>query len=205
MWGKSIKHSLSAALLCGTVGATQAASIWIEPTDLGASIIQGNSFQMDIYMDFTDEPTIGGGFDILFDPALVSYVSESFILSPQLGSDPLLSRDDSPQSPPLQQVLVDDNNGKIIGAAFGDLIGLTGPSLVGSLTFIADQVGFAQFGLEATEDPLVGEFYSSFTLEPQVVSYSGREVEISPIPLPAAVWMMLSGLTGLGLLARRRT
>jgi hypothetical protein len=33
---------------------------------------------------------------------------------------------------------------------------------------------------------------------------NGASVSVAPVPLPAAVWMLLSGLAGTGLLARRR-
>ncbi len=205
MWGSTFKQYLVAFTLCSMAGASHAASVSIQPSSsVVGSVLQGNYFQVDIYMDFSDDPTIGGGFDILFDSSLVSYVNGSFLIDSELTSDPALTRDGNLASPAANQVDVDVAGGKIVGAAFGDLIGLSGPSLVGSLTFLAENPGLAGFALAATENPAVGNFVSTFTLEEQMVNFSGSSVQISAVPVPAAVWLMLSGLAGIAGMARRK-
>lgn len=205
MWCSKFKQYLAAFLLCSTVSTVQAASLSIQPAgNATGSVLRGSYFQMDVYMDFSDDPTIGGGFDILFDPALVSYVEGSFLINEGLFSDPALSRDDNLASLAANRVDIDASQGKIIGAAFGDWIGLAGPSLVGSMTFLAENSGLANFALSATENLAVGNFVSTFTLEEQNVSFTGSSVHISPIPVPAAFWLMLSGLTGLVAVTRRK-
>jgi len=195
-----------AALLLGVLastGAANAATVSLQPSAAG-SVVQGNQFQIGIYMDFSDDPTIGGGFDLIYDAALVSYVSGSFRVADALGSDPAFTRDDNPASSAANRVDVDAAGGKIIGAAFGDFIGLTGPSLVGSLTFLAANPGLANFALAATQNPLVGNFISTFTLEDQAVNFTGTSLQVSQVPVPAAAWLLLSGLAGVAGLARRK-
>lgn len=206
MWGSTIRPYVAVLTLCSVASVSQAASLSIQPAeDLMGTVVQGNYFQVDIYMDFTDDPTIGGGFDILYDPSRVSYVNGSFLIAPTLDSDSAFTRDDDPAASALNQVEVNAAEGKVIGAAFGDFIGLTGPSLVGSMTFLAENVGLASFGLSATENLSIGNFISTFTLEPQDVSFAGTSISISPIPVPAAVWLMLSGLAGLAAVMRRKS
>jgi len=197
---KLLKNIGIAAVLGGACAA-HAATVSLQPS-IGGSVLQGNQFQLEVYMDFTDDPTIGGGFDILYDTSLVSYVSGSFLIDPLLFSDPAFTRDDNPFSPAANRV--DFAQGKIIGAAFGDFIGLTGPSLVGTMTFLAQNAGLASFSLAATENPLVGDFISAFTNEAQAVSFIGTSQQVSAVPLPAAAWLMLSGLASIAGIARRK-
>ena len=204
MWGIELKKVLAAGVLSGLTGMANGASMWIAPTDSVGSIIQGNFFQVEIHMDFTDDPTIGGGFDILYDASLLTYVNNSFLISDTLGSDPNLTRDDNPAASTLNSVEIDTVNGKIVGAAFGDLIGLTGPSLVGTMTFLATEIGNASLSLTATANPAVGGFISTFTLEDQNVDFIGSSIEVSPVPLPAAVWLMFTGLAGIATVSRRQ-
>lgn len=192
------------AALLGSTCVAQAATLSLQPSVTGP-IQAGSEFQLEIFMDFTDDPTIGGGFDLLYDTSLVSYVSGSFLIDPLLFSDPAFTRDDNASSPVANRVDVNALEGKIVGAAFGDFIGLTGPSLVGTLTFLAENSGLANFSLAATENPLVGNFISAFTNEEQSVSFVGTSLQVSEVPLPAAGWLLLSGLAGVAGLARRKT
>lgn len=194
---------LGVAVALGGACVAQAATISLQPAIAG-SVLQGDQFQLEVYMDFTDDPTIGGGFDILYDTSRVSYISGSFLIDPLLFSDPAFTRDDDLLSPTTNRVDVDPIQGKIVGAAFGDFIGLTGPSLVGTLTFLAESSGSANFLLTATENPLAGNFISAFTNDSQVVSFVGTSQQISAVPVPAAAWLMLSGLASFAGIARRK-
>ncbi len=62
--------------------------------------------------------------------------------------------------------------------------------------------GFAAFLLDTTA--LAGLWSSSKDLSHASVYYNGEPTPPAPIPLPAAAWMLLAGLGGLGAVARRR-
>lgn len=194
---------LGVATTLGLNTTANAASISLQLVD-SDPVIQGDIFALNIFMDFTDDPTIGGGFDILYDPTLVSYIGGSFLVEETLFSDPFFTRDDNPLSPASNRVDIDTTQGEIVGAAFGDFIGLTGPSLVGTLSFQAEQAGLASFGLQTTINPLVGDFISAFTNQPQPVDFFGASVAISEVPVPAAGWLLLSAFAGLAGFARRQ-
>ncbi len=155
-------------------------------------------------MDFSDDPTLGGGFDIIFDPSLVSYVPNSYITDPLLLSDPDFTRDDNPLvTDPTKQVEIQAD--RLAGAAFGNFGGLAGPALVGPLLFTADAAGTAVFSLGASTSTAVGGFSSAITFTEQFPNFIGTTVTISEVPVPAAVWLFGSGLLGLIGIARRRT
>ncbi len=104
------------------------------------SVTIGDTIELQVLMDFSDDPTLGGGFDIVFDPRLVSYVSESYLTDGALGSDPAFTRDDNPLVTDINhraEILPD----RLVGAAFGNFGGLSGPAVAGSLFFIADTAG----------------------------------------------------------------
>ena len=200
---KSISKTIIAAVFMSAVCSAQAVSLSIATST--PSVMVGDTIDLQILMDFSDDPTIGGGFDIIFDPSLVSYVLNSYITDPSLGSDPDLTRDDNPAV--LNSALrVDIESDRLAGAAFGDFVGLTGPATVGSLSFIADTVGVAVFNLGASTSSAVGGFFGTDFNE-QFPDFGSVTVDIGTpeVPLPAAVWLFGSGLLGLIGMARRRT
>ncbi len=148
-------------------------------------------------MDFSDDPTLGGGLDIFYNSSLLEFVS--FVLDPNLGSDPDFTRDP------------DDLGDKLEGLAFGEFGGLTGPARVGTLTFNTKmQAGTANFTMDTTTNTLVGGFVSGVTFLAQTPEFIGASVDLtdltSPtvVPVPAAVWLFGSGLVGLAGIARRK-
>ncbi len=195
---KMKQSALAVALIVGSA-STQAGTISLQTTS--PVVTEGDLFELEILMDFTDGATIGGGFDLLFDSSLVSYVAGSYVVDPVLGSDPAFTRDDSASADAAHRI--DVGLDSLIGLAFGNFGGLTGPSRVGTLQFMANNTGFADFGLIDTTNSTVGIFYGSDFSE-QYPNYIGAQIEIEAVPVPAAVWLFGSGLIGLAGIARRR-
>lgn len=181
-------HTLLAAIaaLYLTCGQVQAATISLNPASQSVSL--GNQISIQLNMDFSGDPTLGGGVDILYNSSLLSFASFSFDAG--LGDDPLLQR--QPDVLP----------GTLNGLAFGNFDGLSGPSIVGTLIFNTIGAGVANFTLAENVLP-AGGFFSAATFDQQAVTYSGASVNVTAVPLPAACWLMLSGLGVLGGLRKR--
>lgn len=194
----------AAAVFMSAVSSANASSLWLETTTPVVGL--GDTIEMTVHMDFSDDPTLGGGFDIIFDSGLVSYDANSYITDAGLGSDPSFTRDDNPAAAAANRVEVTSD--ALVGAAFGNFAGMSGPALVAPITFTADAAGVAIFDLGPSSSDSVGSFFSAATFEEQFPDYQGVSVEItgiSEVPVPAAVWLFGSGLLGLIGMARRRT
>lgn len=92
----------------------------------------------------------------------------------------------------------DNYTGQLNGLAFGSFDGLSGPSLVGTLTFLTLGTGTAYFDMMDNVAP-VGSFYSAQTFDQQAVAYDASAVvNITAVPLPGTLWLMLSGIGCMG-------
>ena len=194
-----------AAVAMSAVSSANASSLWLETTTPVVGF--GDTIEMTVHMDFSDDATLGGGFDIIFDSGLVSYDANSYITDAGLGSDPSFTRDDNPAAAAANRVEVTPD--ALVGAAFGNFAGMSGPALVAPITFTAGLAeGVAVFDLGPSSSSSVGGFFSAATFLEQFPDYQGVSVEItgiSEVPVPAAVWLFGSGLLGLIGMARRRT
>ena len=184
---KQMKQTVSAVFLMATIAGAQASTVSLVPAS--PTVVQGDTIVLDLNVDFSDDPTLGGGLDIFYDPALVSFVS--YDTNPGSGSDPAFSRDP------------DDQGDKLEGLAFGNFNGISGPVRIGTLTFDTLAAGTAIFGIDVTTNMLVGGFVSSVTFDTQMPDFVGATVEIKPVPVPAAIWLFGTGLIGLAGMARR--
>lgn len=181
------------ALLFGTT-ASNAATVTFSDPSVTAGL--NDTITIDLLMDFTDDATLGGGTDIFFNDAVLSFLSFDFS-STTLVLDSAFSR------LPDADVLP----GKLEGMAFGNFGGLSGPGVIGTLTFQAIAVGDSALTMAVTTEALKGgDFISDITFGPQVVNFGSANVSVSAVPVPAAVWLFVSGLIGLaGVVTKRRT
>jgi hypothetical protein len=132
-----------------------------------------NELVLELWMDFTAEPTLGGGTDIHFDAAALRYLSFEF--DPGLGDDPAFRR-----VPDL------DAPGELNALAFGNFDGLTGPALVGRFTFRAGgTAGVTSLTMTADDlDGVAGPFVSAIDFLPMDVDFIGADVNVVEGPLP---------------------
>ncbi len=132
----------------------------------------GDDVSLDLKMDFTDNPTDGGAIDVFYDASLLELIS----YTPESLGDPAFAH------------IPDEQPGKLNGIAFGAFGGLSGPAKIGTLVFQALTTGITELTL--AENTLFGG--GTFNM----VVFTGAQVTIqpSPVPLPGAVWLMLSGL-----------
>ncbi len=194
---KTLKHVLCAIALTTATITTQAATISITPLSMNAQL--GDNVSVDIWMDFSDEPTLGGGIDITYNGSVLSFSSFSFDNAFLASSDPAMTCPGAILcSPSINQV------NSVTNIAFGNFGGLSGPSLVGTLNFVA--IGAGTTSLTPVETVgAAGPFVSALTYEPQTnVLYIPSAVQVSAVPLPAASWLMLSGLALIGGMKHKR-
>lgn len=193
----TIKKLIGAAALMGVMATANAASVSLVYTagstideaiaDDGAILANsGDMLTFELVMDFTDIPTLGGGFDINFDTGGLSFVSydSAGLGEPSFGRDP------------------DVEDGRLFSGAVGAFGGIT-EGLIATITFMAGQTagdyGVAPSGTDGIAGPWI-DFADFITLiEPD---YNGATVRV--VPVPAAVWFMLSGLGALVGFGRRK-
>lgn len=174
-------------------GIAQASSIYLTPPT--RTITPGDAVQFELWMDFTGEPTIGGGVDVKFDNFTNGNQLTFDSYAPEPFGDPLL----------ISTPVISAGGDALLGITFGDLIdGLEGPARVGTLAFTANSLGNYSFSLRDNVD--AGGFFS--TSGPlQFPLYTGASVTIeaappppsATVPAPDTVWLILSGFAGLAL------
>jgi hypothetical protein len=181
----TIKRLLAIGLLSVSLSAAQAASITLSPST--ASVGIGGTVDVSFTMDFTDQATLGGGFDLTYDAAVLSLDSWTYAA---IGDPMLLGPANTAP-------------GSIIAIAFGDFTGVTGPALVGTASFSAIGAGLADFGMSDNGFP-AGPFLDLTTYIPMTVAYNSSALEVTTVPVPAAIWLFGSGLSGLIWMKRRK-
>ncbi|GMW06782.1 MAG: hypothetical protein AMXMBFR8_15790 [Nevskiales bacterium] len=173
--------------LCSSLPLAQAASIYVQPASGTVDLAAGQAV-LEIYMDFSSDPTIGGGFDLdISGPASLDSFSPSawFTTVP----DPFLTGFGTDLA---------DNDLEI---HFGDFFGLEGPAKLGDLTLNLSGAGTASVVLS------LNSYFSPFfdiNNQEQAVALSGASVQIQAVPTPAAAWLLAGGLGFLWHVRERR-
>lgn len=179
---------LGLVIYMSSIGAQAAASLSLIASN--PTVTAGSLATFELWMDFTDDPTLGGGVDVVFDNFTNGNQLSFNSYTPEALGDPFFYTD--PFVPAVN--LAGKRLEKII---FGDLVnGLEGPALVGTLVFDALVAGDYTLSLIDSVDA-AGFFSISGT--PQSPAYNLGELTVTPsaVPLPAAAWLMLSGLIGI--------
>lgn len=186
---KNFKKLVCALALFGMVGAVQAGSVSLDP--LSKSVTVGNSVFFDIYVDFDNDSTTGGTFQLTYDSSLlgISNIATDFAYNGTFLSSNGLTG--------TAPVLTSD--GLIEGIGFsGTFAGAN--SKLGTITFSALNAGVAVIDAD-TDQVEDARFYNGSSNNG--VEYGSAAANISAVPVPAAVWLMASGLLGMVGLSRR--
>lgn len=180
---------LALTALCLAAPAS-AGSVGLSPST--ASAAPGDTISFDIVANFDDDPTLGGGIDVFFDPTALAFSSYTFA---DIG-DADFAR------PP------DVFAGHLYGITFGEFDNCPGPNcatgggdfLVGTLSFdvlATAGIGVTSLMLDASANP-VGGFVSGVNFDAQTVAFGGADITVVPLPAPLLLLgSALAALTGL--------
>ena len=193
---------LIAALALTSVGSTAYANV-ISFVDPAQAATVGDVVTFDIEMDFIDS-TVGGSFDIFYNAGLLSYISFEFDAAFIDLIDPAFSvLPDNCFTDGAAIAGCNVGDAELNGLSFGNFDGITGTQVIGSLSFVALDEGVAEITMGTNDAPYEG-FFSSVDASELIVLYGPGKAHITQIPVPAAVWLLMSGIGLLGGLSRRR-
>ena len=199
MMTKKAAPLLAAVALWVASSGAQANVISLAP--VGQSVGVGDVFSVQISMYFT-EATVGGAFDLFYDPTQLSFVSFEFdetffndIADPAFAHVP---DDCFTDGAPFGGCEVGDAELNAIG--FGNFDGIVGEYLVATVLFQALAPGSSQLTMAVNDAPFEG-FFSAVTGLEMEVNYNSAKVQI--VPVPAALWLFLSAPGWLGIRRQR--
>ncbi len=188
---RNLSRSVFVLLALGVSSIAQASFISLMPQQ--STVVVGSSVSVDVFMDFSDAPTLGGGIDVFFDDSLLAFDSFSFDVA--FGSETAFAR-----APTV-------SGGELDGIAFGNFAGLSGPAVVGTIVFEALDIGVVDL-MTALNDSVAGAFFSALTFRQQPVDFFGTSIQIvaaNMVSEPYTLGLMLMGLAALGVQRRRRS
>lgn len=201
--------TLVTGLLFGLAANVNANSITAVPAS--PSINVGSQVSVDLNMVFTDT-TVGGAFDLFYDPAVLGLVS--FTYDPTFTttvSDPMFSPapdDCFTSGGAMGGCMVGD--GELNAIAMASFMGITGSHTIGTVVFEALSAGASALAM-LDNDAGLGGFLDFSTFNPMNVAFVGDSITVMPqaqaqapaaVPLPASGWLMMLGLAGV--MARRQ-
>ncbi len=162
--------------------------MYLEPLVAKPSYEIGETVVLDLRIDFTGNPSIGGGVDVFYDISGLAF---------QTWTAAALGDANFRRAPDVQA-------GELNGIAFGDFAGLPQTAKVGTLTFKVLQTGVWLIDLESNDTP-AGPFFSATTFNQIPVTFNDTTINTaSVVPVPGTVWMFGSALLGLSGFRRQR-
>lgn len=179
MHAKCIRWVAAVAFVL-TAMTTNAGSISLIPTSAITNVATGDVVSFDVVMDFSDELTLGGGFDVVFDSQSVQF--ESFYRNPDLGV-PEFGRDP------------DIFEGLLESWAVADPFILPAVATIGNIVFTV-LPGMGQSTAIATQatNGVGGPWISAVDFRGLVLDVNYGSATITQVPLPAAFWFLLCGV-----------
>lgn len=161
--------------------ATEAATVRFDPSSLTVNL--GNIFSMDIIAEDFTTTTEGGGLSLSFDESIVNVNSVALDTSVwEFFTDP---------------GTINNGTGLVSDMIFASFAGRTGNFDIGTVFFTAIGPGTSNLGLTSS-------LLNPFAGGGEVIPVTLTDGSVSVVPLPAALWFLLSGMGTLWLAAKRR-
>lgn len=174
------KSILAVAVLAGlSMSASEAASVYLTPASQTVPYTAGGSTSVELWMDFTGEPTIGGGIDLDFQGPI-----SMGVFTPTSYFTNIAEPDFTGHGTEYA-----DNDYEI---HFGNFAGLSGVNKLGDISVNLLDIGVGSISIFINS--WFGDFYGT-DLSLQTVDLNGAG--INAVPAPAGVWLLLTGLAGL--------
>jgi hypothetical protein len=189
-WHKTFIGFCSALLLL-SFSSAHALSVDLLPSN-STVILDDGQVTLELFADFTDDPTVGGSIDLTFGGP-ISFAG----FAPTAYYDSLDPSFTGFGTSDVTGLFAADGDFLIV---FGDFAGTTGGKL-GDLTF--NLLGEGQGTIALANNSQAGPFASATTFQEQAVALNGASFEIAVIPVPASVWLFGSALSLLAGVRRR--
>ena len=185
---------LWAAGLAFALGASNADAAMISLISVGGAPALGGTATFDLVANFGSDRILGGATDLVWDSTVLHFGAFSF---------------DSSLAPPVRDTsfdVVDNSAAGLVSIGFGNFAGISLPTdtVVGTLTFNAVGAPGSLTAINLSDSLKWAGFFNTAG-SPIQMQYLGSSAQIGAVPLPAAVWLLLSGSIGIfGIGLRRR-
>jgi len=171
-----------------TVNLANAATVALTPSTL--TVVTGDAFSLTVQgSDFLDGVS-SGGVQLNWDPALLTITSTVADLDASLQSNGFL---------PLATSVISES-AIAVGGTFGTVGAAGVPFDFVTVNFTANSTAPIEL-LNST----FGDWQDGNGDSVLGVIFEGAQINVNPVPVPAAVWLFGSGLLGLVGVARRRS
>ena len=179
-----------------SVSWAHASSISVSPAASSVDVADGTAV-LTILADFTSQPTQGGYTEVSFggDISLTTFPPSAWFTGCE-GSPSGFCEFST--AAPGAGFTPDTVGG--LALSLGDFFGISTAEIVGTVT--VNLLG-AGLGTISLADNSFGAYLDLGTGNPMTVDYTGADINITAVPVPAAVWMFGSALGLLGFMRRR--
>lgn len=162
---------------------SHAATVSLSPAP--SIIEQGDSFVLELVgSDFNNGSLDGGGVNISFDSSVINVTS----VTVNSADWEFFSTNGS----------IDNLFGSVNGISFNSFQSRTGDLQFASIEFVAVGLGSSELGLSEYD---LNPFATGGSLYPNLILDQASSVTVQAVPLPAALWLFI---TGIGLFATQK-